>query len=168
MVEKILSTTQINHVSLRYFNVVGSGYEEIYDKSPFNLFPKIIKNIQNDETPKIFGRDYPTPDGTAIRDFVDVQAIAEAHKTVAEKMLEGAELSTVYNLGSQRGTSVLEIVRAFQSVTGKDFVPEILSRRPGDPPKIVASGELAHGDLQWPLTHNLEAMVQSAWHNSQI
>ena len=153
----------LSHTSLRYFNVVGSGSTALYDTSPHNLFPLVFDALANGRTPRINGTDYPTPDGTCIRDYVHVADLAHSHVVAARRMLEGAPLEPVYNLGSGSGASVREIMDAVRDVTGIDFEPEVAPRRPGDPARIVATGELARRDLDWEMRHSLTDMVASAW-----
>ncbi len=155
--------SDLTHTSLRYFNVVGSGYSDIYDVSPFNLFPVVMKTLTEGGIPKVRGNDYPTPDGSCVRDYVHVQDIALAHVAAAARMENGTPIERVYNLGSGSGASVLEIMSAVAKVTGIAFEPEILDRRPGDPARIVAAGDLARRDLEWDTRHSLEDMVASAW-----
>lgn len=151
------------HTSLRYFNVVGSGTDEVYDASPHNLFPLVFDALLDGRTPRINGDDYPTPDGTCVRDYIHVADLAAAHVVAAERLTAGASLEPVYNLGSGDGVSVGEIMRTIADVTGLEFTPEIAPRRPGDPARIVASGELAARDLDWRMRHTLADMVSSAW-----
>ncbi|HWM35330.1 MAG TPA: UDP-glucose 4-epimerase GalE [Pseudolysinimonas sp.] len=153
----------LRHTSLRYFNVVGSGYPDVYDTSPHNLFPLVFTALQAGAAPKIFGDDYPTPDGTNVRDYVHVSDIAAAHVTAARRLDAGEPLQPAYNLGSGDGLSVAQIMDAMARVTGIPFVPERAPRRPGDPPRIVASGELAARDLDWAMRHTVDEMVSSAW-----
>jgi UDP-glucose 4-epimerase len=153
----------LRHSSLRYFNVVGSGDPKIYDTSPHNLFPVVFQALLAGQTPHINGNDYPTPDGTNVRDYVHVSDVAQAHVEAAKRLDAGESLEPVYNLGSGTGISVGEIMAAVASVTGIPFRPEIRARRPGDPAKIVASKELASRDLGWTMRHSLEDMVRSAW-----
>ena len=155
--------TGLRHTSLRYFNVVGSGTDEVYDSSPHNLFPLIIEALIEGRTPRINGDDYPTPDGTCVRDYVHVQDLAVSHVAAAQALEEGRELRPVYNLGSGEGLSVREIMDAMARVTGIDFTPEIHPRRPGDPARIVASGEAAAADLHWRMRHTIDEMAASAW-----
>ncbi len=157
----------LRHTSLRYFNVVGSGSEEIYDTSPHNLFPLVFDALLEGRTPRINGDDYPTPDGTCVRDYVHVADLAAAHVVAAQRLAAGEELAPVYNLGSGNGSSVAQIMDAVRTVTGIDFTPEIGPRRPGDPARIVATGELAGRDLGWQMRHSLEEMVRSAWQARQ-
>ncbi|MGY4718668.1 UDP-glucose 4-epimerase GalE [Naumannella huperziae] len=155
--------TGLQHTSLRYFNVVGSGTPEIHDASPHNLFPKVFEALLAGRTPMINGDDYPTPDGTAVRDYLHVADLAQAHVVAAQRLAAGDQLEPVYNLGSGTGSSVREIMTAMARGTGIDFTPEIAPRRPGDPARIVASGQLAARDLGWKMRHTLDDMVASAW-----
>lgn len=155
--------TPLQHVSLRYFNVVGSGTDEVYDTSPHNLFPLVIEALIEGRTPRINGTDYPTPDGTCVRDYVHVADLATSHVAAATAMAEGRELRPVYNLGSGDGLSVREIMDAMQRGTGHTFEPVIGERRPGDPARIVANGDAAARDLDWRMRHSIDDMVTSAW-----
>jgi UDP-glucose 4-epimerase len=155
--------TGLAHTSLRYFNVVGSGTPEVFDASPHNLFPLVFEALLDGRTPSINGADYPTPDGTCVRDYIHVSDLAGAHVVAAQRLDSGARIEPVYNLGSGDGVSVGEIMRAVAEVTGMDFTPEIAPRRQGDPARIVASGELAARDLDWRMRHTLAEMVASAW-----
>jgi UDP-glucose 4-epimerase len=153
----------LRHTSLRYFNVVGSGYPDLRDTSPHNLFPLVFDALVAGKTPVIYGDDYATPDGTCIRDYVHVSDLAVSHVAAAKALQEGRPLERVYNLGSGDGLSVRQIMDAVARVTGIDFTPEIKPRRPGDPARIVATGELAGRDLDWQMRHNVDQMVASAW-----
>ncbi|WP_027860861.1 UDP-glucose 4-epimerase GalE [Marmoricola sp. URHB0036] len=153
----------LRHTSLRYFNVVGSGADDLYDTSPHNLFPIVFEKLLAGETPRINGDDYATPDGTCVRDYVHVADLALSHVVAAQHLAAGDELQPVYNLGSGTGCSVAEIMSAIRTVTGIDFTPTIGPRRPGDPARIVATGEAAARDLDWKMRHDLEDMVRSAW-----
>ena len=155
--------TGLRHTSLRYFNVVGSGSTDIFDTSPHNLFPIVFEMLLDGKTPRINGDDYDTPDGTCVRDYVHVADLAEAHVVAARHLAAGDPLEPVYNLGSGTGSSVREIMDAIRTVTGIDFTPEIAPRRPGDPARIVATGEAAARDLDWQMRHSLEDMVRTAW-----
>ena len=155
--------TTLRHTSLRYFNVVGSGSTDIFDTSPHNLFPIVFEMLLDGKTPRINGDDYETPDGTCVRDYVHVADLAEAHVVAARHLAAGDPLEPVYNLGSGTGSSVREIMDAIRTVSGIDFTPEIGPRRPGDPARIVATGEAAARDLDWQMRHSLEDMVRTAW-----
>ncbi|WP_258724605.1 UDP-glucose 4-epimerase GalE [Cellulomonas sp. NS3] len=159
--------TGLQHTSLRYFNVVGSATPDLYDTSPHNLFPLVLDALVAGRTPRINGTDYPTPDGTCVRDYIHVADLATSHVAAAQALAEGRELERVYNLGSGDGVSVAQIMTAMADVTGIAFEPERAARRPGDPARIVASGELAARDLDWRMRHSLTDMVASAWEARQ-
>ncbi|HWH26749.1 MAG TPA: UDP-glucose 4-epimerase GalE [Pseudolysinimonas sp.] len=161
------AVTGLRHTSLRYFNVVGSGVREVYDVSPHNLLPLVFDALLEGRTPRINGDDYPTPDGTNVRDYVHVSDIALAHAVAAQRLEAGELLDPVYNLGSGDGLSVRQIMDAVARVTNIPFVPEVGPRRAGDPPRIVAGGAAAARDLGWRMRHSLDDMVASAWHARQ-
>lgn len=153
----------LRHTSLRYFNVVGSGDPAVYDTSPHNLFPLVFEALVEGRTPRINGNDYPTPDGTNVRDYIHVADLATSHVVAAQRLDAGEKLEAAYNLGSGDGVSVGQIMTAIADVTGIAFAPEIAPRRSGDPARIVAAGDLAARDLEWKMRHSLEDMVSSAW-----
>jgi UDP-glucose 4-epimerase len=152
----------LRHTSLRYFNVVGSGDPAVFDASPHNLFPLVLKALAEGRAPTVFGTDYPTPDGSCVRDYIHVADVADAHVLAAAKLEAGAELAPAYNLGLGKGISVLEILDAMRRVLGHDFAHETAPRRPGDPAQIVTSAELARRDLDWTARYDLDEMVRSA------
>jgi len=155
--------TGLRHTSLRYFNVVGSAYADLYDTSPHNLVPLVLEALTDGRTPRIYGDDYATPDGTCVRDYLHVGDLADAHVAAAQALAVGRELQPAYNLGSGDGMSVAEIMAAIRRATGIDFVPETHPRRPGDPDRIVASGAAAARDLGWRMSYSVEEMMASAW-----
>ncbi|MGN7949452.1 UDP-glucose 4-epimerase GalE [Microbacterium sp. 22215] len=161
------SETPLRHTSLRYFNVVGSADPTVYDVSPHNLFPIVFEALLAGKTPKIFGDDYDTEDGTNVRDYVHVGDIAAAHVAAAQRLLAGESIEPAYNLGSGDGLSVKQIMDAVARVTGIDFTPEIGPRRAGDPDRIVATGELAARDLDWKMRYTVDEMVRTGWEARQ-
>jgi UDP-glucose 4-epimerase len=159
--------TGLRHTSLRYFNVVGSSTPSLPDTSPHNLFPLVMDALAEGRTPRINGDDYPTPDGTCVRDYVHVADLAISHVAAARALAAGTPLDPVYNLGSGTGVSVRAIMTAVAEVTGVPFEPEMAPRRAGDPARIVASGDKAARDLHWRMRHSLTDMVRSAWEARQ-
>ena len=159
--------TGLRHTSLRYFNVVGSGEPGLRDTSPHNLFPLVFDALVEGRTPRINGDDYPTPDGTCVRDYIHVADLATSHVAAAKRLDAGEPIEPVYNLGSGDGVSVGQIMSTVGEVTGIHFTPEVGPRRVGDPARIVASGELAARDLDWTMRHTLDDMVRSAWEARQ-
>ena len=158
----------LRHTSLRYFNVVGSGEKSVFDVSPHNLFPLVFDALLGGQTPHINGGDYPTPDGTCVRDYIHVADLALAHVAAASRLDAGESIEPAYNLGSGDGVSVGQIMAAVAEVTNIRFTPEVGPRRPGDPARIVASGVLAARDLDWRMRHTLHEMVSSAWEARQL
>jgi UDP-glucose 4-epimerase len=153
----------LRFTALRYFNVVGSGDTSLYDSSPHNLFPLVFRALDEGRTPQVNGDDYPTPDGTNVRDYIHVVDLAASHVAAAQRLDAGQPLEPAYNLGSGEGVSVREIMTTVAEVTGIPFTPTIAPRRPGDPARIVAAGELAARDLDWRMRHTLRDMVESQW-----
>ncbi len=159
---------QWQYTCLRYFNVVGSGTTEIYDASPYSLFGITFNRLLEGKVPMIFGDDYPTEDGTCVRDFVHVADLALSHVVAALAMEAGKPLEPQYNLGSGDGSSVAAILRTIGEVTQIDFTPEVIERRAGDPARVVANGDAAARDLDWQMRHTLQDMVASAWEARQL
>ncbi|MEV6268254.1 UDP-glucose 4-epimerase GalE [Kribbella sp. NPDC051936] len=157
------AATELHHTSLRYFNVVGSGDPTVYDASPYNLFPIVCDLLTQGKVPQIYGTDHPTSDGTSVKDYVHVADLARAHVAAARALESGKTLEPVYNLGSGTGTSVREIMDAARRVTGIDFTPTEGPRRPGDPSRVVANGDLAARDLAWQNTYTVDDMFATAW-----
>ena len=142
---------------------MGSASPDLRDTSPHNLFPLVFAALADGRVPRINGTDYPTADGTCERDYVHIADIAEAHVRAAERLSGDDSIEPVYNLGSGDGVSVRQIMDGVARVTGTAFEPDLQPRRPGDPARIVASGELAARDLDWRMRHSLDEMIGSAW-----
>jgi UDP-glucose 4-epimerase len=153
----------LRHTSLRYFNVVGSGPLHLADHSPHNLFPKVFRALSRGEAPVVNGDDYPTPDGTCVRDYVHVVDLADAHLVAARHLEAGRPAAPAYNVGRGVGSSVLEVLDAMRRLTGVEFEPEIRERRPGDPARVIGAVDRIARDLDWHARHDLDDMVSSAW-----
>jgi UDP-glucose-4-epimerase GalE len=156
----------LRSVSLRYFNAAGAdeggSIGEVHDPET-HLIPSALKAITGERDPlELFGDDYPTPDGTCIRDYVHVSDLAEAH-VLALKHLDAINDSARYNLGTGQGASVQEVIRAIEEVTGASVPRSIGPRRPGDPPELVADPSRAQSALGWKATRSLRDIVRTAW-----
>ena len=149
-------------MSMRYFNVAGAASPELGDTGVFNLIPMVFERLDRGERPRVFGADYPTPDGTCIRDYVHVADIADAHRAAARALDAGAGSAT-YNIGRGEGSSVLDVLRVIGEVTGLDTTPDVVARRPGDPARIVGSSARIAAELGFVARHDLRDMVASAW-----
>ena len=148
-------------VSLRYFNVAGAGSPSLADTGAHNLIPMVFRALDRGEAPKVFGEDYPTPDGSCIRDYIHVGDLAEAHVAAASWLGGGA--SGTYNVGRGEGVSVKEVMAVVREVTGLDVEADVVDRRPGDPARLVASPAAIEADLGWAAQRGLREMVASAW-----
>jgi len=149
-------------MSLRYFNVAGAATAALGDSGITNLVPMVFDRIETGERPRVFGDDYPTPDGTCVRDYVHVADIADAHLAAA-RALDAGEPGATYNVGRGAGSSVLDVLRVVAEVTGRDTTPDVVARRPGDPARIVAQVDLIRAELGFCAGRDLVAMVDSAW-----
>jgi UDP-glucose 4-epimerase len=153
-------------MNLRYFNVAGAASAELADPGAFNLIPIVFQALDKGERPQVFGGDYPTPDGTCVRDYVHVVDIAEAHVAAAKALATGAPGGT-YNIGRGTGSSVLEVLAVIAEVTGQDTTPDVVARRAGDPARVVAAVDRIRDDLGFTARHDLREMVRSAWEARQ-
>ena len=155
-------------VSLRYFNVAGSSHGLGEDHEPeTHLIPNVLRAaLRINAAVQIFGTDYPTPDGTAVRDYIHVDDLAIAHLLA----LEGTRAAEhrIFNLGNGNGFSVREVIAAAEDVTGAEIPVEEAARRSGDPPMLVAASERIRAELGWkPLKPELSVMVADAWEFAQ-
>ena len=162
LISSVGSAEKISHVSLRYFNVVGSAIPEFGDNSKDNLVPKVFLALKNGKRPEIYGSDYPTPDGTCIRDYIHVQDLAKAH-VAALKKAESGFTSAIYNVGSGKGYSVREMMNQISQTLGKDINPQESPARAGDSPKLIASIKKIENELGWRPTATLKEMIDSSW-----
>ena len=168
--EKLISTVgqaeQISHISLRYFNVVGAGEDRLGDNARDNLVPRVFNAVAAKIQPEIFGTDYPTPDGTCIRDYIHVSDLARAHVSALKK-IETGYISEIYNVGSGRGYSVKEVFDQMEASMAISLNPQLSPRRAGDSPKLIASISKIERDLGWKPLHTLKEMIDSAWKAEQ-
>jgi UDP-glucose 4-epimerase len=149
-------------VSLRYFNVAGTGWNDLADTATLNLIPIAIDRLRSGKNPVVFGTDYPTPDGSCIRDYVHVHDLARAHLD-AIGYLERERREAVFNVGTGHGASVIEVLEALRAASGIDFEIEFGDRRAGDPPRLVANVELIQREFDFKTRFDLDEIVRSAW-----
>jgi UDP-glucose 4-epimerase len=149
--------------SLRYFNVAGSGWPELGDPAVLNLVPMVLDKLAHSQAPVIFGDDYPTPDGTCVRDYIHVLDLAEAHLAALDYLALPERPYSIFNVGTGVGASVREVIDAIGAVTGLDATPRIAPRRPGDPPYLVGDPTRIAEVLGWRASRALPEIVASAW-----
>ncbi|WP_329361657.1 UDP-glucose 4-epimerase GalE [Streptomyces sp. NBC_01483] len=150
-------------VCLRYFNVAGAATPELADTGVFNVIPMVFDRLTRDEAPRIFGDDYPTPDGTCVRDYIHVADLAEAHLAAARRLAGGATGDLTVNIGRGEGVSVRELLTLIGEVSGDTRRPVVEPRRLGDAPRAVASAGMAARELDWSAQRGVREMVESAW-----
>lgn len=155
--------TGLSVAALRYFNVAGAGNPNLGDVFALNLVPLIFEAIENKVSPLIYGDDYPTRDGTCIRDYIHVQDLANAHVAAMELVDNSESTFEAINVGTGRGSSVREVIDMVQHVTGLEMNPEVIKRRAGDPAQLVASVDKARQLLGWTSKYDLQDIVSSAW-----
>jgi UDP-glucose 4-epimerase len=175
MVEQVLQDLAVSNSRwkiglLRYFNPVGAHASGQIGEDPRgipnNLVPYICQvAVGRYQYLQVFGNDYPTHDGTGIRDYIHVMDVAEGHaaalKTLENEKFTGPE---AYNLGTGQGYSVLDVVKAFEAVSGQTIPYEVLPRRAGDIPQTYADATKAKTQLKWTAQRKLNTMMQDAWH----
>jgi UDP-arabinose 4-epimerase len=171
VVERLLKDAEAAHgmryVALRYFNAAGADPDGEIGEShtpETHLIPLVLLAAMGRRPQvKLFGNDYPTPDGTCVRDYVHVSDLAEAHVAAIEWLAAGKP-SEAFNLGNGRGFSVAEVVKAAEKVTGRPVPAEMCARRPGDPPVLVSDSGKAHRRLGWtPKFPDLDDQIRHAW-----
>lgn len=161
-VSRFISSGHGQAVSLRYFNVVGSRSKRLKDLGLTNLFPLILKNISENVSPTIFGDDYPTFDGTCVRDYVHVEDIARAH-VLTVKALESRQVSRQLNIGTGLGYSVKEVISELLLANKSNLVPNVAARREGDPAILIADAQLAEAEIGFRALKNLREMVETTY-----
>ncbi len=172
--EEIITDTQnvtdINGILLRYFNPIGAHETAKIGELPLgvpnNLMPFITQTaIGIREQLKVFGDDYNTPDGTAIRDYIHVVDLAKAHVVAVDRLVEGKNKKSleIFNLGTGNGFSVLEVIQSFERSTGEKLNYTIVGRRPGDVEQVWADTVFANEELGWKAEKTLDEMTLSAW-----
>ncbi len=168
--ESIAAYKGLNAIALRYFNPVGAHDSALLGELPLgvpnNLMPYITQTGAGiRECLKVFGNDYPTPDGTPIRDYIHIMDLAKAHVIAVERMVDNKMKKTfeIFNLGTGTGYSVLEVIRSFEKVSGVKLNYQIVGRRAGDIEKVWADPTFSNNELGWKAERNLDEMTLSAW-----
>ncbi|MFF1438189.1 UDP-glucose 4-epimerase GalE [Streptomyces sp. NPDC058295] len=155
--------TGLSTASLRYFNVAGAAHADLADTGVYNLVPMVFEKLTENASPHIFGDDYPTPDGTCVRDYIHVVDLAEAHVAAAHALQAGPGRQLTLNIGRGEGVSVREMIDHVNAITGYDRPPTVTARRPGDAARVVASAGRAAAELGWKAGHDVQDMIVSAW-----
>ena len=157
-VNKFLAIQGNHGTSLRFFNVIGTAAPELMDNSVENLVPIVINKLKAGHSPVIFGTDYPTPDGTCIRDYVDVRDVARAHLAAAES----ETLPAVMNVGTGRGASVREVIKLVcKAAALNNVIPIETDRRSGDPASLCADVTLINKEIGFVAQHSIEESIKS-------
>lgn len=162
MVRDVAAARPLSWVALRYFNVAGAGSVDLGDPSVNNLIPMVFRALDRGDAPQIFGTDYPTPDGSCIRDYIHVSDLSAAHVAAAD-LVEREVVGLPINVGTGIGASVIEVMDAVSEVIGRDVGAIAVNRRAGDPPELVASVDRATSTLGWSARRGLTEMVESAY-----
>lgn len=170
ILEDMVKAHPLKVISLRYFNPIGAHDSALIGELPVgipdNLVPYITQTaIGKREALNVYGDDYNTPDGTAIRDYLHVMDLAAAHVVALDRMISGKSKSNyeVFNLGTGKGCSVLEVIRSFEKVSGVKLNYRIVERRPGDVEQVWADTSLANRELGWKAGRDLDDMMRTAW-----
>jgi UDP-glucose-4-epimerase GalE len=172
MIEQVLrdaaAAGTVDAIALRYFNACGADADcELGERHEpeTHLIPLLLQRLLGLTAEfRVYGEDYPTPDGTCIRDYIHVGDLCAAHLAACARLGAGLSGFHAFNLGTGRGYSVREIIAATEAVTGRKIAPTIAGRRPGDPPALVASSALAQRELGWkPAMTDIQEVIASAW-----
>jgi UDP-glucose-4-epimerase GalE len=166
MLEKYQSLKQIEFCSLRYFNAAGADPDnqlyECHHPEP-HIIPNLINSALDNSIFKVYGADYPTPDGTCVRDYIHVTDLAEAHILALEKILNNQKINSFYNLGNSRGFSILELISMTEKILNKKIKVKIESRRKGDPSHLIGNPESFMKDFNWQTKFSdIETIIQTA------
>ena len=153
----------LHAANLRYFNVAGAGWPELADTAVMNLVPIVFEALEQGKSPKVFGNDYPTADGSCVRDYVHVLDLAEAHLAALDYLEQDSRPHATFNVGTGVGSSVFEVLNMVREVSGINFEPEVVPRRAGDPPALCANVDRIRETLGWTARYGLRDIIQSAW-----
>lgn len=161
-------TWGLHGVNLRYFNVAGTGYPDLADRAALNLIPIAIGQLMRNQAPVVFGNDYPTADGSCVRDYVHVSDLARAHLAAIDYLGRPERRFDTFNVGTGTGASVFEVLTELRNASGLDFAHKQEGRRAGDPPRLVADVSRIEAELGFSCEFGLDEIVDSAWKSAQI
>ncbi len=150
-------------VNLRYFNVAGAGWPDLADSAVMNLVPIVFAKLAAGVKPVVFGDDYPTADGTCVRDYVHVLDLAEAHIAALDYTAKDNREHDTFNVGTGHGSSVFEVINEIRRASGINFEIDVQPRRPGDPPYLCADVSRIEKTLGWKAKNGLAEIIDSAW-----
>ncbi|MFF1528359.1 UDP-glucose 4-epimerase GalE [Cellulomonas sp. NPDC058312] len=171
LLRDVAATGSLRGTALRYFNVAGAGWPDLGDPAVTNLVTLVLDAVRHGRAPRVLGTDFPTPDGSGVRDYVHVLDLARAHVAALDGLAgagtdAGAALVPPFralNVGTGVGTSVLAVIRGLSAAMGVPVVPELVDRRPGDPAEVVADPRAIEAALGWRAVEPLDATLASAW-----
>ena len=166
LISEAVSTWGLKAVALRYFNVAGAGYKDLADSSVANLIPIALNAFKDGQPVQVFGSDWPTPDGTCIRDYIHVSDLADAHVQSLDYLNQDSQKYMIFNVGTGSGSSVLEVVKTLSEVVGQEIEVTRVERRAGDPAALAADVSRINREMSWQAKHNLLDIVQSAYQAS--
>ena len=153
-------------VSLRYFNVAGAGFDDLADTSVANLIPIAFNAIKNNQAIQVFGTNWPTPDGSCVRDYIHVLDLADAHIAALDYLDQEVREHSIFNVGTGTGSSVLEVITAIEKVLGKEVAVDLVDRRAGDPASLSADVSRINEVLGWKAKQSLADIVSSHYRAS--
>jgi UDP-glucose 4-epimerase len=162
LVADFADVTAARAISLRYFNVAGADDPSLAEHDAHNLIPLVVRKLVAGEPPVIYGDDYPTVDGTCVRDYIHVADLAEAHLAALDALASGSG-HRVYNVGTGEGATVRDVIDHLTRISGSDVAPRVEPRRPGDPAIVVADPSRIHAELGWRAQRTLDDILASAW-----
>lgn len=153
----------LRSASLRYFNVAGAGWNDLGDPAALNLVTIVFDRMRRGLAPLVFGDQYPTPDGSGVRDYVHVLDLARAHIDALDYLEKDVRSFDVFNVGTGAGASVFDVIERISAASGVELVPEIVEARAGDPAQLVADASRIRDAFGWSAQHGLAEIIESAW-----
>lgn len=163
LVRRTAQAHGMSWTALRYFNVAGAADAALADRGVSNLVPIVLRNVELGRVTEVFGGDWPTADGSCVRDYVHVEDLADAHRAAADALERGALRAGVLNVGRGTGVSVLEMIGAVERIIERPVPHRVAARRPGDPASVVADASRIGSSLGWRATRSIDDIVASAW-----